>query len=70
MKTPDDSRDDETRFEIGLDHETVRRLMEVADLSHAEPRVILASIIHDVLHDDELAHGPLVPDSRHDRTLN
>lgn len=50
-----------TVFEVALDDATVARLMEVADLSHAPPALLIASIVHDVLADDEAAHQLVDP---------
>lgn len=57
---------------IELDDETVARLVVVAEESHTSMEVIAASILHDVLLDDEQAHcdepaegAPKVPDYLH-----
>lgn len=55
-------RDGSIVLHVPLDDETVARLMNVADMSHAAPEVVAASIIHDVLYDDEQAHAS-EPDS-------
>lgn len=41
---------------VTLDPETADRLLAVADECHAEPSVVAASIIHDVLIEDAIAH--------------
>lgn len=43
-------------FRVALDDETVARLAALANLCHEAPEVVMASIIHDVLKDDEDAH--------------
>lgn len=43
---------------VPLDDTTATRLMTVADMSHAQPAEVAASIIHEVLADDEAAHLP------------
>lgn len=45
-----------TEFSVLLDDQTVARLMRLSEMCHTPPRVVLASIIHDVLKDDEDAH--------------
>lgn len=57
MPEPFDQDDDDVvYFRIPLGTETVARLMEVADISHADPVRVAASLLHDVLKDDEAAH--------------
>ena len=51
---PQDS-DDFVEFKVRLDLETVAWLMELADLNHAPPAVVLASIIRDTCEDDRAA---------------
>ena len=51
-----DHDDDVVYFRIPLDAETVARLMEVADISHADPVSVAASLLHDILAEDEDAH--------------
>lgn len=48
--------DDITVIEVAVDGETLRRLMKIADMSHAAPRAVAASLLHDILKDDEDAH--------------
>jgi predicted transcriptional regulator len=49
---------DDTAFRVVLDDQTVARLIEVAEACHADPATIIASLVHDVLEDDALAHLP------------
>lgn len=46
----------EVVFRVALDDVTIARLMRLADECHAPPAVVIASIVHDVLLDDEAAH--------------
>ena len=48
--------DGEAVLQIPLDDLTVARLMEVADVCHAPPELVAASILHDVLEDDAEQH--------------
>ncbi len=48
---------DETVFEVPVNDEDMARLMALAESSKVDPRMLLASIIHDVLVDDEIMHG-------------
>lgn len=41
---------------IPVDAETLRRLASLADMCHADLKAVAASILHDVLADDEAAH--------------
>lgn len=70
MAHQDDELEDLVEFRIRLDDLTVARLMEVADNAHADPRVVVAAIIRDVLEDDARANydGPFGPTPTH--TLN
>lgn len=45
-------------FRVPIDDATVVRLMTVADETHNDPATIIASIVRDVLKDDEDAHLP------------
>ena len=61
MKRDDDDviiRDEAggTIFHASLDDATVARLLEVCDEAGLAPAEVIASIVHDVLLDDELAH--------------
>ena len=49
-------------FRVPVDDATVARLMTVADEAHSDPATIIASILHDVLKDDEDAHMLTAPD--------
>jgi len=48
--------DDTTLITIPVDGETLRRLVKIADMSHAAPKAVAASLLHDILKDDEDAH--------------
>lgn len=48
--------EDTVQITIDVDPETLRRLMKIADMSHAPPRAVAASLLHDILKDDEDAH--------------
>lgn len=41
---------------IPVDEATLRRLLDLADMCHADIKSIAASLLHDVLADDEAAH--------------
>ena len=41
---------------VPLSGDTVRRLKKLADMCHADPKAVAASLLHDVLADDEGAH--------------
>lgn len=43
-------------FRVKLDDLTIARLMELADLCHAQPTSVIAAIVRDVLEDDARAH--------------
>jgi hypothetical protein len=43
-------------FFVLLDDLTAARLMEIADMAHDTPSNLIASIVHDVLEEDALAH--------------
>lgn len=61
MKMDDDSNviedDFLTRLEIVVDGETRLRLIALADACHSTPKMIAASLLHDVLMDDADAHA-------------
>lgn len=44
-------------FHVCLDERTIAWLMELADICHAPPGVVIASILRDVCEDDIRAHG-------------
>jgi hypothetical protein len=48
-----------TWIKIPLDGETAERLRNFSDLCHAAPERIAASLLHDVLKDDEEANLPV-----------
>jgi hypothetical protein len=48
---------DETVFEVPVNDVDMARLMAVCEAHKIDPRMFLASIVHDVLEDDEFAHG-------------
>lgn len=48
--------EDVTLITIPVDAETLRRLVRIADMSHAAPKAVAAALLHDVLKDDEDAH--------------
>jgi hypothetical protein len=53
--------DDVVWFSIPLDGATIDRLMILADVCHAEPVKIAASLLHDILREDaEANHEPPV----------
>lgn len=56
----DHDEDDVHWLRVPLDAATVARLHGLADMCHAEPISIAASLLHDVLKDDEAAHDPNV----------
>ena len=68
----DESEEDEraTTFCVPLDDATVARLIELSDICHMPPTLLIASIIHDVLKDDEDAHGFEREKPNHETTLN
>lgn len=43
--------------QVPLDVETARRLRHVSDMCHADEKSVAASLLHDILKDDEDAHG-------------
>lgn len=45
-------------IKIPLDGDTVRRLANLSDICHADPVRVAASLLHDVLADDEEANIP------------
>lgn len=46
-----------TVVEVVLDDLTIARLIELADMLHADPATIVASIVRDVLEDDARMHA-------------
>lgn len=41
---------------VPLSGETLRRLTKLADICHADPKAVAASLLNDILKDDEDAH--------------
>jgi hypothetical protein len=56
VKSDDSEENSRPIFFVLLDDLTAARLMEVADMAHDDPCNIIASIVHDVLQEDALAH--------------
>lgn len=46
-------------IKISLDGETARRLANLSNICHADPNKVAASLLHDVLADDEEANIPV-----------
>lgn len=66
---PDIMSDEKTYFTIGLDDGPTELLMDLAEETGQPPKLLLESIVRDVLIDDAHAHGiPLAPEDR--RLLN
>lgn len=42
---------------IPVDAETLRRLTSLADICHADPKAVAASLLYDILKDDEESHS-------------
>lgn len=60
---------DRTHFTIGLDDQTTELLMKLAEETGQSPKLLLESIVRDVLVDDAFAHGrELAPEDK--RLLN
>lgn len=55
-------RDGANPFRVILDDVTTARLVELADMCHAQPSEIIAAIVRDVLEDDARAHE-IAPES-------
>jgi hypothetical protein len=45
--------DDTVVIAVPLSGETAERLRNLADFCHADPRTVAASLLHDILKDDE-----------------
>jgi bacterioferritin (cytochrome b1) len=45
---------------VSLDEETARRLQSLADICHASEDSVAASLLHDILKEDEDSHTLLV----------
>ena len=52
-----DSEEEIVWFSIPLNGETIERLMMLSDICHADPVKVAASLLHDVLKDDEEANA-------------
>lgn len=52
----DDEGEEVVYFRVPLRLDTVARLMTVSELSHADPVAVAASLLNDVLKEDEDAH--------------
>ncbi len=50
---------------VALDIETAERLRALADICHADQASVAASLLHDVLKDDEDAHAAEVSHHHH-----
>lgn len=61
MRILTDEEEEKVPFSIPLDGETIDRLMRLSDICHADPRAVAASLLHDILKDDEAAHEPAAP---------
>lgn len=48
---------DETIFEVPLDDVAVARLMTLSETTKVEPRLLLASLLRDILEDDAIENG-------------
>lgn len=71
MKYRPDEDEDFVEFSVRLDLRTVAWLMELADLNHAPPALVLASIIRDTREDDEAAEsGRIMPNASTTTALN
>ncbi len=53
------SKDDTVVITIPLSGETAERLQNLADFCHADPRSVAASLLHDILKDDEEYNVPV-----------
>lgn len=51
-----DHQQETSYIRIPVSQETLERLMRLADMCHADPVAVAASMLHDVLKDDEEAH--------------
>jgi hypothetical protein len=54
----DDAGGDDLWLRVRLDPCTIARLHNLADLVRADPVAVAASLLHDILRDDDLAHSP------------
>ena len=51
-----DDEEELVLFSVPLNGATVERLMRLADICHADPRKIAASLLRDILAEDAEAH--------------
>lgn len=51
-----DDDEDQTVIPVAFDDKTLARLLEICDEGKIHPSVLVASLIHDVLEDDAMAH--------------
>jgi hypothetical protein len=56
MPRPTDDTENIVWISVPLDGETAARLLNLSDVCHAEPVSVAASLLHDILKDDEIAH--------------
>jgi hypothetical protein len=52
-------------FSIPLSSATIDRLMALSDICHADPVKVAASLLHDVLKDDEEANAEAATATHH-----
>lgn len=52
----DNLKDRTVWISVPLDVETVERLRNLSDACHADPDSVAASLLHDILKDDEECH--------------
>ena len=50
---------------VPLDAETAERLRHLSDICHADEKSVAASLLHDILKDDEEAHVSPAQQSHH-----
>lgn len=53
---PSLDEDEFVEFKVRIDLKTVAWLMDLAEVNHAPPAVVAASLLRDVRRDDEMAH--------------
>lgn len=66
----DDQDEDLVWFSIPLNGATVDRLMNLSNLCHAEPVRVAASLLHDILKEDDLVHDLEPGQTDHGKRLN
>lgn len=57
-------------FSIPLNGATIDRLMNLSNICHAPPVQVAASLLHDILKDDEATHNDCQAPSEPNRRLN